>query len=207
MIWILKELVVDYSWFDKLGLLYHLKMVSLAVALFDAFLLPLLLLSKYINKIKTTLNTSKLLFYMYKFKAIFNIPFCFCEAYCCLPWCICEFDCLFYSKMTKLVSDKSMWIWFSLYSGCVLYDMDIVGSDFRFANFWLRILFYNILQPEYVLLVEFEYLFSPFRTTLDKTWNTGSLYRLTTTYAESKWNICVIFTAPRNIFNRHFDVI
>ena len=58
-------------------------MVSLAVALFDVFLLPLLLLSKYINEIKTTLNTSKLLFYkcmyMYKFKAILTYLFVFAK--------------------------------------------------------------------------------------------------------------------------------
>ena len=42
--------------------------------------------------------------------------------------------------------------------------------------------------------------------TLDKTWNTGSLYRLTTTYAERKLNKCVIFTAPRNIFNPRCNV-
>ena len=56
-------------------------MVSLAVALFDVFLLPLLLLSKYINEIKTTLNTSKLLkcMYMYKFKAILTYLFVFAK--------------------------------------------------------------------------------------------------------------------------------
>ena len=88
-------------------------MVSLGVVLFDAFLLPLLLLSKckckkLNQKRQNYFSILIICIYMYISKAIRNIPFCFCEAYCCLLCCICEFDCLFYSKMTKLVSDKSM---------------------------------------------------------------------------------------------------